>query len=79
LLGFIPPDELKRTEMTIGLGMTGDVAVSLTSGLVSENFIVSKVATLIGILSSRIRLEHFSVHGVEVYCGFERIYSSLDD
>jgi predicted MFS family arabinose efflux permease len=30
--------------------MTGDATVSPTSGLVSENFSVSKVATLIGVL-----------------------------
>ncbi len=34
----------------IGLGMTGDATVSPTSGLVSENFSVKKVATLVGVL-----------------------------
>lgn len=34
----------------IGLGMTGDATVSPTSGLVSENFTLEQVATLVGFL-----------------------------
>lgn len=35
---------------SIGLGMTGDATVSPTSGLVSENFALEHVATLVGFL-----------------------------
>lgn len=35
---------------SIGLGMTGDATVSPTAGLVNENFLISKVAFVIGIL-----------------------------
>jgi predicted MFS family arabinose efflux permease len=35
---------------SVGLGLSGDATVSPTSGLVSEGFSVSKVATLIGVL-----------------------------
>ena len=35
---------------SIGLGLTGDATVSPTAGLVSENFTLRQVATLMGIL-----------------------------
>jgi predicted MFS family arabinose efflux permease len=47
---FMPKNMVTAVLFSIGLGMTGDATVSPTSGLVSENFSVSKVATLIGIL-----------------------------
>jgi predicted MFS family arabinose efflux permease len=46
----MPKNMVTAVLFSIGLGMTGDATVSPTSGLVSENFSVSKVATLIGIL-----------------------------
>jgi MFS family permease len=46
----MPKNMITAVLFSIGLGMTGDATVSPTSGLVSENFSVSKVATLIGIL-----------------------------
>jgi predicted MFS family arabinose efflux permease len=47
---LMPKNMVTAVLFSIGLGMTGDATVSPTSGLVSENFSVSKVATLIGIL-----------------------------
>jgi predicted MFS family arabinose efflux permease len=47
---FFPKTMLTAVLFSIGLGMSGDATVSPTSGLVSENFHVSRVATLIGIL-----------------------------
>lgn len=35
---------------SVGLGLTGDATVSPTSGLVSENFRIGNIATLIGVL-----------------------------
>jgi MFS family permease len=46
----MPKNMVTAVLFSIGLGMTGDATVSPTSGLVSENFSVRKVATLIGIL-----------------------------
>jgi predicted MFS family arabinose efflux permease len=46
----MPKNMVTAVLFSVGLGMTGDATVSPTSGLVSENFSVSKVATLIGIL-----------------------------
>jgi MFS family permease len=47
---LMPKNMVTAVLFSIGLGMTGDATVSPTSGLVSENFSISKVATLIGIL-----------------------------
>jgi predicted MFS family arabinose efflux permease len=47
---LMPKNMVTAVLFAIGLGMTGDATVSPTSGLVSENFSVRKVATLIGIL-----------------------------
>jgi MFS family permease len=47
---LMPKNMVTAVLFSIGLGMTGDATVSPTSGLVSENFSVRKVATLIGIL-----------------------------
>jgi predicted MFS family arabinose efflux permease len=46
----MPKNMVTAVLFSIGLGMTGDATVSPTSGLVSENFRVNQVATLIGIL-----------------------------
>lgn len=46
----LPKNVLTAIVFAVGLGMTGDATVSPTSGLVSENFRVGKVATLIGVL-----------------------------
>lgn len=46
----IPKNILTAIIFSIGLGMTGDATVSPTSGLVSENFSIHEVATLIGVL-----------------------------
>jgi predicted MFS family arabinose efflux permease len=47
---LLPKNVFTAVLFATGLGMTGDATVSPTSGLVSENFSVRKVATLIGIL-----------------------------
>lgn len=47
---LLPKNMLTAMLFAVGLGMTGDATVSPTSGLVSENFHVNKVATLIGVL-----------------------------
>lgn len=47
---------------SIGLGMTGDATVSPTSDLVSENFSVSKVATLRGTKLNGIKQKRTVVH-----------------
>jgi MFS family permease len=47
---LMPKNMVTAVLFSIGLGMTGDATVSPTSGLVSKNFSVNKVATLIGIL-----------------------------
>lgn len=47
---LLPKNMFTAVLFSIGLGMTGDATVSPTSGLVSENFSVHKVATLIGML-----------------------------
>jgi MFS family permease len=47
---LMPKTMFTAVLFSVGLGMTGDATVSPTSGLVSENFSVSKVATLIGVL-----------------------------
>lgn len=47
---LLPKTMITAIIFSIGLGMTGDATVSPTSGLVSENFTVGKVATLIGVL-----------------------------
>lgn len=48
---FLMPKTLATAFIfSIGLGMTGDATVSPTSGLVSDNFNLSQVATLVGIL-----------------------------
>lgn len=46
----MPKNMFTAVLFSIGLGMTGDATVSPTSGLVSENFDVDEVATLIGVL-----------------------------
>jgi predicted MFS family arabinose efflux permease len=47
---ILPKTILTAVLFSVGLGMSGDATVSPTSGLVSENFSVGKVATLVGIL-----------------------------
>jgi MFS family permease len=47
---LMPKNLVTAVLFAIGLGMTGDATISPTSGLVSENFSVKKVATLIGVL-----------------------------
>lgn len=47
---LLPKTMFTAVMFSVGLGMTGDATVSPTSGLVSENFNVHKVATLIGVL-----------------------------
>ena len=47
---LIPKNLFTAVIFSIGLGMTGDATVSPTSGLVSENFEIGEVATLIGFL-----------------------------
>lgn len=48
---FLMPKTLATAFLfAIGLGMTGDATVSPTSGLVSDNFHLSQVAILVGIL-----------------------------
>lgn len=48
---FLMPKTLATAFIfSIGLGMTGDATVSPTSGLVNDNFHLSQVATLVGIL-----------------------------
>jgi MFS family permease len=47
---LMPKTMFTAVLFSVGLGMTGDATVSPTSGLVSENFSVRKVATLIGVL-----------------------------
>ena len=49
-LWILPKTMLTAVLFSVGLGMTGDATVSPTSGLVSENFSIRKVAMLIGIL-----------------------------
>lgn len=49
-LFLIPKTLATAFIFSIGLGMTGDATVSPTSGLVSDNFHLSQVATLVGIL-----------------------------
>lgn len=46
----MPKNMFTAVLFSIGLGMTGDATVSPTSGLVSENFRIDEVATLIGVL-----------------------------
>lgn len=47
---IMPKTMFTAVLFSVGLGMTGDATVSPTSGLVSENFHIRKVATLIGVL-----------------------------
>jgi predicted MFS family arabinose efflux permease len=47
---LMPKNLVTAVLFATGLGLTGDATVSPTSGLVSENFSVKKVATLIGVL-----------------------------
>jgi MFS family permease len=47
---LLPKTMFTAVLFSVGLGLSGDATVSPTSGLVSENFSVSKVATLIGVL-----------------------------
>lgn len=47
---LLPKTMVTAVLFAVGLGMTGDATVSPTSGLVSENFAVGKVATLLGVL-----------------------------
>lgn len=47
---LLPKNMITAVIFSIGLGMSGDATVSPTSGLVSENFSVYKVATLTGVL-----------------------------
>lgn len=49
-LFLMPKTFLTAVIFAIGLGMTGDATVSPTAGLVSENFTLRQVATLMGIL-----------------------------
>ena len=49
-LFFLPKNMVTAILFAIGLGMTGDATVSPTSGLVSDNFNIKEVATLMGIL-----------------------------
>lgn len=49
-LWIFPKTMLTAVLFSVGLGLTGDATVSPTSGLVSENFSVRKVAALIGVL-----------------------------
>ena len=49
-LWLFPKTMLTAVLFSIGLGMTGDATVSPTAGLVNENFLISKVAFVIGIL-----------------------------
>lgn len=46
----MPKNMVTAVIFSIGLGFTGDATVSPTSGLVSENFSIDDVATLIGVL-----------------------------
>lgn len=46
----MPKSMITAVLFSIGLGMTGDATVSPTSGLVSENYHLDYVATLIGVL-----------------------------
>jgi predicted MFS family arabinose efflux permease len=57
---LLPKNMFTAVLFAIGLGMTGDATVSPTSGLVSENFSVGKVATVIGIL--------FFTHQIGAFC-----------
>jgi hypothetical protein len=47
---LLPKTMFTAVLFSVGLGLSGDATVSPTSGLVSESFSVSKVATLIGVL-----------------------------
>ncbi|WP_329758985.1 hypothetical protein [Allisonella histaminiformans] len=47
---IIPKTFVIAVIFSTGLGLTGDVAISPTAGLVSENFSLRQVATLMGIL-----------------------------
>lgn len=49
-LFLLPKTMVTAVLFSIGLGLTGDATVSPTSGLVSEQFHIGKVATLIGVL-----------------------------
>lgn len=49
-LWLFPKTMLTAVLFSIGLGMTGDATVSPTAGLVNENFLISNVAFVIGIL-----------------------------
>lgn len=49
-LFLMPKTFLTAVIFAIGLGITGDATVSPTAGLVSENFTLRQVATLMGIL-----------------------------
>ncbi len=49
-LWLLPKTMLTAVLFSVGLGLTGDATVSPASGLVSENFSIHKVTTLIGML-----------------------------